>query len=123
MYRLTVAENSMPTDGKFVEIVGSYNPTALNQPLVVQKERVEYWLSKGAKPTNAVAKLLNKRGFNLPIVEYHKVPKESKKEEGVTKKDIAVTEGDSFSAKAQVAEGAAAEEPARESTEESKKTE
>ncbi len=79
MYRITVAENSMPTDGKFVEIVGSYNPTALDQPLVVQKDRVEYWISKGAKPTNTVAKLLNKQGFSLPVVEYHKVPKKQAK--------------------------------------------
>lgn len=75
MYRITVAENSMPTDGKFVEIVGNYNPTDLNQPLVVQKDRVEYWISKGAKPTNTVSKLLNKQGFNLPVEEYHKAPK------------------------------------------------
>jgi len=79
MYRITVAENSMPTDGKFVEIVGNYNPTALDQPLVVQKDRVEYWISKGAKPTNTVAKLLNKQGFSLPVVEYHKAPKKTAK--------------------------------------------
>ena len=75
MYRITVAENSMPTDGKFVEVVGNYNPTDLNQPLVIQKDRVEYWISKGAKPTNTVAKLLNKQGFNLAVVQYHKAPK------------------------------------------------
>jgi len=75
MYRITVAENSMPTDGKFVEIVGNYNPTDLSQPLNIQKDRVEYWISKGAKPTNTVAKLLNKQGFSLPVEEYHKAPK------------------------------------------------
>lgn len=75
MYRITVAENSMPTDGKFVEIVGNYNPTALDQPLVIQKDRVEYWISKGAQPTNTVAKLLNKQGFDLPVKQYHKAPK------------------------------------------------
>ena len=79
MYRITVAENSMPTDGKFVEIVGNYNPTDLNQPLVIQKDRVEYWISKGAKPTNTVAKLLNKQGFSLPVEEYHKAPKKQAK--------------------------------------------
>ena len=65
----------MPTDGKFVEIVGNYNPTDLSQPLNIQKDRVEYWISKGAKPTNTVAKLLNKQGFSLPVEEYHKAPK------------------------------------------------
>jgi len=65
----------MPTDGKFVEVVGNYNPTALDQPLAIEKDRVEYWISKGAKPTNTVAKLLNKQGFTLPVLEYHKAPK------------------------------------------------
>lgn len=75
MYRLQVAENSMPTDGKFVEIVGSYNPTATDQPLEVKKDRVEYWISKGAQPSNTVAKLLNKVGFNLPVEQGNKAPK------------------------------------------------
>ena len=79
MYRITVAENSKPTDGKFVEIVGNYNPTALDQPLVIQKDRVEYWISKGAQPTNTVAKLLNKQGFSLSVTEYNKAPKKKAK--------------------------------------------
>jgi len=77
MYRLLVAENSMPTDGKFVEIVGHYNPVNTEQPLEVKKDRVEYWISKGAQPSNTVAKLLNKTGFNLPVEQYHKAPKKA----------------------------------------------
>jgi len=79
MYRIQVAENSMPTDGKFVEIVGSYNPTAADQPLEVKKDRVEYWISKGAKPTNTVARLLNKVGFDLPVEQGNKAPKKKAK--------------------------------------------
>ncbi|MFH1088528.1 MAG: 30S ribosomal protein S16 [Patescibacteria group bacterium] len=79
MYRLQVAENSMPTDGKFVEIVGNYNPTAADQPFEVKKDRVEYWISKGAQPSNTVAKLLNKVGFNLPVEQGNKAPKKKAK--------------------------------------------
>ena len=75
MYRIQVAENSMPTDGKFVEIVGSYNPTATDQPLEVKKERVEHWIKQGAQPSNTVARLLNKVGFNLPVDQKNKAPK------------------------------------------------
>ena len=77
----------MPTDGKFVEIVGNYNPAALDQPLVIQKDRIEYWISQGAQPTNTVTKLLNRQGFSLPVIEYHKAPK--KKAKAVTDKTIA----------------------------------
>lgn len=81
-YRITVAEHSMPTDGKFVEVVGHYNPIASDQPLEVNKERVDYWISKGAQVSNTVAKLLNRTGYTLPVTEKKKAPKkESKKEE------------------------------------------
>jgi len=77
-YRLVVAENSKALDGSFVEIVGNYNPIAVGQPLVIQKERIEYWLSKGATPSNTIAKLLNRVGFNLPVVKKSKAPKQKK---------------------------------------------
>lgn len=85
MYRIVVAEHSKPTDGKFVEVVGTYNSIAQDQPLLVNKERVEYWMSQGAKPSNTVAKLLNKVGFDLPIIQKQKPPKKSKKDEGQPK--------------------------------------
>jgi small subunit ribosomal protein S16 len=81
MYRLLVAENSKPTDGSFVEIVGHYNPTAKDQPLTVNKERVQYWISKGAQPTNSVSKLLNRTGFDLLVEEKHRKPKHEPKVE------------------------------------------
>lgn len=82
MYRLVVAENSNPTDGKFVEIVGNYNSIAQDQPLAIEKERVEYWLSKGAQPSNTVARLLNsKAGFSLPVETKNRPPKKQAKEE------------------------------------------
>ena len=78
MYRITVAENSKPTGGKFVEVVGHYNPIAADQPLSVNKERVEYWLSQGVKPSNTVARLLNRVGFSLPVIQKQKSAKKLK---------------------------------------------
>jgi small subunit ribosomal protein S16 len=74
-YRLVVAENSKPIDGSFVEIVGNYNSIATDQPLVIEKERIEYWISKGATPSNTVARLLNRVGFDLPVEKRSGVPK------------------------------------------------
>lgn len=84
MYRITVAEHSKPTDGKFVEIIGHYNPIAKDQPLEVKKDRVDYWVSQGVQVSNTVAKLLNKIGYKFEIIEKKRTPKkkieESKKE-------------------------------------------
>lgn len=81
-YRITVAEHSRSTNGKFVEVVGHYDPVANDQPLKVDKERVDYWISQGAQVSNTVAKLLNRTGYKLEVVEKNKAPKkEVKKEE------------------------------------------
>jgi len=85
-YRLVVAENSKPIDGKVVEVVGHYNPTDLNKPLVLDKEVISAWITKGAKPSNTVAKLLNKEGFDLPVHLHPVRPaKKASKEPSVTK--------------------------------------
>lgn len=60
-YRLVIAEARSKRDGKSVEIVGSYNPS-LKPPLIkINQERLDYWLSVGAKPTGAVRKLIHER--------------------------------------------------------------
>lgn len=57
-YRLVVAESASPRDGRFVEIVGNYDPTTNPPTLRVDAERAKYWLEKGARPSESVAKLL-----------------------------------------------------------------
>jgi small subunit ribosomal protein S16 len=60
-YRMVVAENTSPRDGKFVERVGSYNPLierGKDGRVVADIDRVKYWLSVGAKATERVEKLL-----------------------------------------------------------------
>ncbi|BDG60603.1 30S ribosomal protein S16 [Caldinitratiruptor microaerophilus] len=61
-YRLVVAEESSPRDGRFVEEIGYYNPT--RQPPVVQidQEKAVLWLRRGAQPTDTARALLKRAG-------------------------------------------------------------
>lgn len=57
-FRVVVTEARSKRDGKAVEILGSYNPS-LNPPLIkINQERLNYWLSVGAKPTEAIRRLM-----------------------------------------------------------------
>jgi small subunit ribosomal protein S16 len=60
-YFILVTNSTSPRDSKFIEKVGSYDPLLADnneKRIVVNKERIEYWLSVGAKPTERVAKFL-----------------------------------------------------------------
>ncbi|MCL6415862.1 30S ribosomal protein S16 [Aestuariirhabdus sp. Z084] len=59
-YHLTVADSRTSRDGKFIERVGFFNPVARGQEetLRVDQERVDFWIAKGATPSERVAKLL-----------------------------------------------------------------
>jgi small subunit ribosomal protein S16 len=61
-YRMVVAENEWPRDGRFLEIVGRYNPRTHPETVEVNEERMYHWLKNGAQPTESVAKLLAKQG-------------------------------------------------------------
>jgi small subunit ribosomal protein S16 len=57
-YRLVVADKRSPRDGKFIEIIGHYNPILQPKELVVKSDRARYWLGVGAQPSDTVARLL-----------------------------------------------------------------
>ena len=61
-YRIVVAESTAPRDGKFVEVVGFYNPRTQPETITVKEERVLYWLSVGAQPSESTVRLLKKSG-------------------------------------------------------------
>ena len=69
-YHLTVADRSAKRDGRFIERVGFFNPLAQGQAeeLRVDLDRVDHWLSVGAKPSERVNKLI-KRARNAATVE------------------------------------------------------
>ena len=63
IYRVVVADSRSPRDGKFLEIVGRYNPQTEPSMIELDEGKVREWLSKGAQPTEAVARLLEKQNL------------------------------------------------------------
>jgi len=61
-YRVVVADARAPRDGRFIEIIGFYNPRTEPATVTIKEDRALYWLSVGAQPTQAVARLLRKQG-------------------------------------------------------------
>ncbi|MEN6321536.1 MAG: 30S ribosomal protein S16 [Syntrophaceae bacterium] len=62
-YRIVVADSESPRDGRFLEIVGSYDPKKNPAEVILKENRVVEWLSKGATPTLTVSQLLAKKGI------------------------------------------------------------
>jgi small subunit ribosomal protein S16 len=60
MYRVVVADDRMPRDGRFIEIIGHYNPLTNPETVVIDKEKAQKWLKLGAQPSDTVATLLAK---------------------------------------------------------------
>jgi len=74
IFRLVVCEHTMRRDGRFVEILGSYNPSPRGQdqkkPLRVRLDRIDYWLKIGAKPSetcNTLIKQARKGGAEVDV--------------------------------------------------------
>lgn len=61
-YRIVAADSKSPRDGRFIEIVGHYNPQTEPSTIVVDSEKAIKWLARGAQPTNTVNKLLQISG-------------------------------------------------------------
>jgi len=59
-YRIVVADSDSPRDGRFVESLGYYRPLSHPARVVVDMERVDHWIGKGAQPSDTVSSLLNK---------------------------------------------------------------
>ena len=58
IYRVVVADQRSPRDGRFIEIVGRYNPQTDPSTIDLDEDKVRDWLGKGAQPSNAVSRLL-----------------------------------------------------------------
>ena len=63
IYRVVAADTRSPRDGKFIEIVGRYNPQHEPSLIELDEEKIRAWLAKGALPTESVAKLLKTQGI------------------------------------------------------------
>ncbi|MDA1009944.1 MAG: 30S ribosomal protein S16 [Chloroflexi bacterium] len=62
-YRVVVADKDSPRDGRFVEILGHYNPRTEPVTFEVKEDRVRHWVAMGAQPTDTVHRLLHARGM------------------------------------------------------------
>ena len=110
-YRIVVAEAASPRDGRYVERLGHYNPMTAkdnDQRLVVNGERVSYWLGLGAQPTERVQKLLASLELMAPV-KLREQPKKS-----AVGKKRAEREEEAAAAEAAAAEAPAEEAPAEE---------
>ena len=75
-YRIVVADSRSPRDGKFIDIVGTYNPLTDPAEVKLEVEKIKGWLGNGAQPTDTVKALLAKEG----IIESFKAPAKTKVE-------------------------------------------
>lgn len=62
-YRVVAASDTAPRDGRFIEILGHYNPTKDPQIIELNEERVMYWLGAGAQPSDTVRSLMRRQGL------------------------------------------------------------
>jgi len=63
IYRVVVADSRSPRDGKFIEIVGRYNPQTDPSTIDLDADRIKDWLGKGVQPSDAVSKLIKISGI------------------------------------------------------------
>lgn len=63
IYRVVVADSRAPRDGRFIEIVGRYNPQVDPSVIELDEARIRDWLSKGAQPSDAVSRLMKATGI------------------------------------------------------------
>ncbi len=115
-YRIVVAEASAPRDGRYVERVGTYNPMVPKdheQRLTLNGERINFWMSKGAQPTERVHKMLASAGLMAaPVLRDQ--PKKSAPGKKRAEREAAAAEAAAAAEPVPAEEAAAEEAPAEE---------
>jgi small subunit ribosomal protein S16 len=113
-YRIVVAEASSPRDGRYVERVGTYNPMVPKdheQRVTLNNERISFWMSKGAQPTERVQRMLATAGL-APAVEMRDQPKKSAPGQKRMDREAEAAANAEAAAETAAAEAAAASEAA-----------
>ncbi len=64
-YRIVAADGRFSRDGRFCEIVGTYNPLPDTPEISVKKDRVEYWINRGALPSDTVRSILKRKNITV----------------------------------------------------------
>ncbi len=63
-YRIVIADSRAPRDGRFIEIVGTYDPRKHPSEVTLKEDRIRYWLNNGAQPKDTVGSILKKHGIS-----------------------------------------------------------
>jgi len=74
-YRVVAADSQMKRDGRFLEIIGTYDPLKESEKATFKEDRVLAWLQKGAQPTDSVRALLRRTGVYKALSESKKLVK------------------------------------------------
>lgn len=92
-YRVVVADRRAARDGAFVEVIGHYNPRSDPQTLVLEEDRVKYWLEHGAQPSETVHRLLHKEGLiAVAPPQRHTAPSSSEQRESLATEETGQAE-------------------------------
>lgn len=105
-YRIVVADQRSPRDGRFIEKLGTYNPKLPKdsaERVVFNKERVEHWLSTGAQPTDRVARFLRAAGVIKTAAVYRNEEKGPKRPDKLRKHQVKEAAAETVAAVEEVA--------------------
>ena len=67
-YKIVVADRRSPRDGKFIEIIGNYDPKKLGANSTLNLDRADYWIARGAQPSETVRSLLKKNRARAAVL-------------------------------------------------------
>ena len=71
-YRVVATDSTSPRDGRFIDIIGTYNPIEKNDVIKIDEQKALEWLAKGAQPTDTVKSLFRKLGINEKFINSKK---------------------------------------------------
>lgn len=112
-YRVVVADQRSPRDGRFIEVIGQYNPLSNPSEITLDADKALEWLRKGAEPSGSVVALLKRTGvWSTFVADKGPAPKKVKKHKETAKNKAKAQE----QADAKAAAEPAAEPPAEETT-------
>jgi small subunit ribosomal protein S16 len=69
IWRVVVADQRSPRDGRVIETIGRYNAQSEPSEIVLDEERLQHWLARGAQPTNTVKKLMRAKGVSATATD------------------------------------------------------
>ena len=78
-FRVVVADSASPRDGRFIDILGHYNPRRSPAELVLDEDKIKRWLGNGAQPSDTVARLLAGKGLYDAAKVPQRKPREKRK--------------------------------------------